>query len=75
MLGAYIPLLWGFKLWWHAIIFVAALAVLLYPALYFGGKIPKFSEFVNERKGGEFKNSMLLALPQDISEAYGEGAV
>ena len=62
LLGAYIPLLYAYKVWWHAIIFVAALAVLLYPALYFGGKIPKFSEFVNERKGGEFKSSMLLAL-------------
>ena len=62
LLGAYVPLLYGFKVWWHAIIFVAALAVILYPVLYFCAKIPKFSEFVNERRGGEFKSSMLLAL-------------
>ena len=62
LLGAYIPLLYAFRVWWHSVIFVASLAVILYPVLYFCAKIPKFSEFVNERRGGEFKSSMLLAL-------------
>ncbi len=61
-LGAYIPLLFGFKLWWQAVVFIIGLAVLLYPVLILAGKIPEFSAFVNERKKGEFTRSMVLAL-------------
>jgi len=32
-----------------------------YPILAIAEHLPRFSAFVNERKGGEFKNSMLLA--------------
>lgn len=62
LLGAYIPLLFGFDKWWRAIILVVAMAVLLFPVLLLAGKIPGFSSFVNERKKGEFLSSMLLAL-------------
>ena len=62
LLGAYIPLLLGFKTWWICIIFVACLLVLLLPILIFAEKIPGFSKFVNERKKGEFISSMVLAL-------------
>ena len=62
LLGAYIPLLFGYEIWWHAIILVALLLVLLFPALLLASKIPEFSSFVNERKKGEFLSSMVLAL-------------
>ena len=62
LLGAYIPLLFGFKTWWICIIFVTCLLVLLFPVLLFAEKIPGFSKFVNERKKGEFISSMVLAL-------------
>ena len=62
LLGAYIPLLFGFNTWWICLIFVGSLLVLLLPTLIFIGKIPGFSSFVNERKNGEFTNSMVLAL-------------
>ena len=62
LLGAYIPLLFGFNTWWKCIILVGSLIILLLPILKFAGKIPEFSSFVNERKKGEFTSSMVLAL-------------
>ena len=62
LLGAYIPLLFGFNTWWKCIILVGSLIILLLPILKFAGKIPRFSSFVNERKKGEFTSSMVLAL-------------
>ncbi len=62
LLGAYIPLLFGFDTWWVCLIFVVSLAFFLFPTLFFIGKVPGFSSFVNERKKGEFKSSMLKAI-------------
>ena len=62
LLGAYIPLVFAFEAWWMAAIFAGALIVVLFPALSVAGKIPLFSAFVNERKKGEFKSSMVLAV-------------
>ena len=62
LLGAYIPLLFGFQTWWKSIILVGSLLVLLLPVLLLAGKIPGFSSFVNERKKGEFTSSMVFAL-------------
>ena len=62
LLGAYIPLVFAFKAWWMAAAFAASLIVILFPALFFAEKIPMFSSFVNERKKGEFKSSMVLAV-------------
>ena len=62
LLGAYIPLVFAFKKWWMAAIFASSLIIILFPALSIAGKIPMFSAFVNERKKGEFKSSMVLAV-------------
>ena len=62
LLGAYIPFLFAFKTWWHAAGLVASLIIILYPVLALAGHIPAFSPFVNERRKGEFKHSMVLAL-------------
>ena len=62
LLGAYVPLVFVFKAWWMAAIFAASLIIILFPALSIAGKIPMFSAFVNERKKGEFKSSMVLAV-------------
>ena len=62
LLGAYIPLTFAFEKWWMAAAFSASLIAILFPALYFVGKIPAFSSFVNERKKGEFKSSMVFAV-------------
>ena len=62
LLGAYIPLVFAFETWWMAAIFATSLIIILFPALSIAGKIPTFSAFVNERKKGEFKSSMVLAV-------------
>lgn len=62
LLGAYIPLTFAFDRWWLAAIFALALMALLFPALHVAERIPKFSSFVHERRSGEFKSSMVLAV-------------
>ena len=62
LLGAYIPLVFAFEKWWMSAIFASSLIVILFPALFLAEKIPMFSSFVNERKKGEFKSSMVLAV-------------
>ena len=62
LLGAYFPFLFAFQTWWISAGFAAGLIVVIYPILALAGKISVFSSFVNERKKGEFKSSMILAL-------------
>ncbi len=62
LLGAYIPLTFAFDVWWRAAIFALSLLVILLPILSIAEKLPRFSSFVNERKKGEFKSSMVLAV-------------
>ncbi|MBR5289954.1 MAG: hypothetical protein IKU28_03060 [Erysipelotrichaceae bacterium] len=62
LLGAYVPFLFAFDTWWISAGFAASLIVVIYPLLMLAGCIPAFSRFVNERKKGEFKSSMVLAL-------------
>ena len=62
LLGAYIPLVFAFEAWWMAAVFAIALMIILFPILFFAEKIPMFSSFVNERKKGELKSSMGLAV-------------
>ena len=62
LLGAYIPFLFAFETWWISAGIAAGLIVVIYPILHLAGLIPAFSSFVNERKKGEFKSSMVQAL-------------
>ena len=62
LLGAYIPLVFAFDAWWMAAIFAISLIIILFPALSIAGKVPMFSSFMNERKKGEFKSSMVYAV-------------
>ena len=62
LLGAYFPFLFGFNTWWISAGFAVGVMAIIYPILALAGKIPAFSSFVNERKKGEFKSSMILAL-------------
>ena len=62
LLGAYGPFLFGFETWWMSAGVAGSLVLILYPLLALAGRIPAFSSFVNERKKGEFKSSMILAL-------------
>ena len=62
LLGAYIPLIFAFEKWWMASGFAVILIIILYPFLSLVEKIPAFSEFLNQRRDGEIKNSMVLAV-------------
>ena len=62
LLGAYIPFLFAFETWWSAALLAIMLIVVFYPVLALAVRIPAFSSFVNERKRGEFKSSLVLAL-------------
>jgi len=61
LLGSYIPFAFAFETWWLSVLLAIVLELLIYPALAAAEHIPKFSSFVNERKSGEFKSSLLLA--------------
>lgn len=62
LLGAYFPFLFAYHIWWLAVIQAFMLIAVIYPILALAGRLPAFSSFVNERKTGEFKSSMVLAL-------------
>ena len=49
-----------FETWYLAALSALAFAGICYPALSIMGKIPGFSKFMNERKGGEMKKSLIL---------------
>ena len=62
LLGAYSPLLFAFETWWKASALAAGLIAVFYPVIMLAEKIPAFSAFINQRRQGEIKNSMVLAL-------------
>ena len=62
LLGAYFPFLFAFDTWWVSAGCAAGLVLLLYPVLALAGRIPGFTAFTTERKQGEFKSSMALAI-------------
>ena len=61
LLASYIPFAFAFDTWWRSVLLALIMEVLIYPILAWAEKLPRFSSFVNERKGGEFKHSLLLA--------------
>lgn len=61
LLVSYIPFAFAFDIWWHSVVFALALEIVIYPFLALAERLSMFSSFVNERKKGEFKHSLLLA--------------
>ena len=61
LLIAYIPAVFAFRTWWIAAAFVAAMILVIYPLLCLAEKLPAFAAFLNQRREGEIKNSMILA--------------
>ena len=62
LLALYGVILFSFEHWQIAALFAGLLAVIFYPVLALIGRIPAFSAFVNERKQGEFRHSLILAM-------------
>ena len=61
LLFSYIPFVFAFETWWRSVVLTVTLEILIYPALALAERLPMFSRFVNERKKGELKQSLLLA--------------
>lgn len=61
LLFSYIPFAFAFGTWWHSVLLAVAMELLIYPIVILAERIPMFSTFVNERRSGEFKHSLLLA--------------
>jgi len=61
LLISYIPFAFAFETWWKSVLLTVSMELLIYPILALAEHLPRFSTFVNERKGGEFKHSLLLA--------------
>lgn len=51
-----------FELWYAAALTALVFIAIFYPALALFGRLEAFTRFVNERKSGEFKSSMVLVL-------------
>ena len=62
LLIGYFPFLFAFETWWISAGFALLLMLVAYPVLALCGRLPAFSSFVNERKQGEFKSSLVLAM-------------
>ena len=61
LLFSYIPFAFAFHTWWLSVLLAVVLEILIYPILAWAEHLSLFSSFVNERKKGEFKHSLLLA--------------
>ena len=62
MVGAYSIFLFCFRTWYLAAVFVGLLALAFFGAFSLLGRLPGFPEFINERRAGELRVSMALAL-------------
>ena len=62
LLGAYIPLVFSYESWWMATGLSVLMIAMFYPILTLAEKWPLFASFINQRRNGEIKNSMILAI-------------
>ncbi len=58
---SYIFFAFAFETWWQSALFGFLIVLVAYPAFMLLGRLESFSAFVNERKAGEFKVSLVLA--------------
>ena len=61
LLISYIPFAFAFETWWRSVLLTVMMEIAIYPLLALAERLPVFSSFVNERKHGEFKQSLILA--------------
>lgn len=52
---------YAFEAWWMSALLGLLIVAIAYPLFQWAGHLPGFSRFVNERKSGEFKSSLVLA--------------
>ena len=66
LLGAYIPFVFAFQVWWHAALFALIIMLVAYPIIKWFEHFRSFTAVTTERKHGEFKNSLILAFSMMI---------
>jgi len=59
--ASYILFAFAFDTWWHSALFGFVIVAIAYPAFTLLGKTRTFSRFVNERRAGEFRESLVMA--------------
>lgn len=60
LLGSLLVYVFGFDIWWHAVLSCIAFESVVYPVLYYLERFKTFSKTVTERKPGELKNSLVV---------------
>jgi len=58
---SYILFVFAFDTWWESALFGFIIVAVAYPIFTLLGRTKTFSAFVNERKAGEFRSSLVLA--------------
>ena len=66
LLGAYIPFVFAFRVWWHAALFALVVMLVAHPILHWFEHFRSYTAVTTERKHGEFKNSLILAFSMMI---------
>ena len=61
LLGSLLIWTYAFNTWYLSVLSAIGFAVILYPVLIVAGRIKTISQFLIERKSGEFKRSLLVA--------------
>ncbi|NLW71223.1 MAG: phosphatidate cytidylyltransferase [Eubacteriaceae bacterium] len=70
LLGSLAVWLKGFTTWQYAAISCLVFAAAVYPLLALAGRLKGFTAFMNERKSGEFKSSLLLVFVMFALEIF-----
>ena len=58
---SYILFAFAFETWWKSALLGFCIVAIAYPIISLFGHVKSFSSFVNERKAGEFRSSLVLA--------------
>ena len=58
---SYIFIAFAFETWWMSVLFGFLIVAIAFPIFTLLGRLPGFTSFVNERKAGEFRISLILA--------------
>ncbi|MGI6112556.1 MAG: diacylglycerol/polyprenol kinase family protein [Mahellales bacterium] len=61
-LGSVFIWIYAFETWWVSAIAAIIFAITIFPALALAERIPGYSELLTERKRGEIKNSLVMAV-------------
>lgn len=61
-LGSIFVWIYAFKTWWVSATVAIIFVIMVFPALALAERIPGYSELLTERKRGEIKNSLVMAV-------------